>query len=368
MVWIRVHPILSVVIVTVGAMIGVIGFLVSAPAAQLRNIASEEFSPQAAAIEMEHVPLEATTTTSTIAPAPDEWRPEIIRFEEIASLDNLTPIQLARVGSPTLPDEMFTSVLLIGSDASGALADSIIYVLLPDDGSAPIMVSIPRDLWLPNRCKERFSRINANLNGCGDMATGPELLALAVGDFTGVAVDHYARVNFAGFANVINWMGGVSVCVNAPTRDLKSHLEIPAGCMNADGETALAWVRSRHTEQLVGEEWVAVPSSDFSRQSRQQDVLLQLARKLAAYRSPTSLADALGRLSSAVRLDDGWGLTEIATLGFRYRSLDRDDVIRLKLPTEDYRSSGGAWVLLPQESFNDTLSAVYPAAEMSFAG
>ncbi len=368
MVWLRTHPFKSFTIVAVGALIGVVGFLLSAPAAQFREIASEDFSPDLAAAELDPTAVDESTTTSTTPPAPDEWLPEVQRFRGIASRDNLTPIQLARVGSPALPDDMFTSVLLIGSDASGALADSIIYVLLPSDGSAPIMASLPRDLWLPNRCTGGFTRINANLNGCGEAATGPELLALTVGDFTGVSVDHYARVNFGGFSNVIDWMGGVTVCVNAPTRDIKAHLDIPAGCMNAGGETALAWVRSRHTEQLVGGEWKTISSSDFSRQARQQDVLLQLAQKLAAYRSPTSLADALNRLSSAVRLDDGWGLTEIATLGFRYRDLSTDDVIQIRLDAEDYRTSGGAWVLLPRESFNETLSSVYPEAELTLAG
>lgn len=367
MLWIRTHPWLAVVIVTVGTMIGVVGFLVSAPAAQFRDLASEEFSPELAAERLQPVEVSDRTTTSTTRPV-EEWEPEARRFGAIGALDNLTPLQLARVGSPLLPDDMFTSILLIGSDASGALADSIIYVLLPSDGSDPIMASIPRDLWLPNRCTGGFTRINANLNGCGESASGPELLALAVEDFTGVIVDHYARVNFGGFSNVIDWMGGISVCVNAPTRDLKSHLDIPAGCMTAGGETALAWVRSRHTEQLVGGEWKAVASSDFSRQARQQDVLLQLARKLAAYRSPTSLAEALQRLSSAVRLDDGWGLTEIATLGFRYRDLDTEAIVRIRLDAQDYRTSGGAWVLLPRESFNHTLAEVYPPAETNLAG
>lgn len=368
MLWIRAHPIRAGLVVVLGSLVGVIGFLVAAPAAQFRQIASEEFTPDLAAEKIEDAEVSTSAPATTPSQPPEEWAPEMMRFAEVASLDNLTPLQLARVGSPELPDEMFTSVLLIGADASGALADSIIYVLMPQDGSPPIMASLPRDLWVPNRCTEGFSRINANLNGCGDAASGPELLALAVADFTGVAVDHYARVNFSGFANVIDWMGGVSVCVDAPTRDIKAHLDIPAGCQTANGETALGWVRSRNTEQLIGAEWVAVSSSDFSRQARQQDVLLQLARKLAAYRSPTSLAEALGRLSSAVRMDDGWGVTEIASLGFKYRDLNTDDIVRLRLATEDYRTSGGAWVLLPTKSFNENLAAAYPEAAATLAG
>lgn len=373
MFWIRTHPLRAALIAVVGTLLGLLGFLLAAPALEFRNLASEEFSPDQAAAEIagtEAEPSPTSTSTTTIAEAFDveEYRPESIRFAQLSGDVELTPIQLARVGSPLLPDDMFTSVLLIGSDASGALADSIILVLLPEDGSAPIMASLPRDLWLPNRCTGGFTRINATLNGCGDAASGPELLALTVTDFTGVEVDHYARVTFSGFSNVIDWMGGITVCVDAPTRDIKAHLDIPAGCQTAGGQTALAWVRSRHTEQLIDGQWKTVAASDFSRQAHQQDVLLQLARKLAAYRSPTSLAEALERLSSAVRLDEEWGLAEVAGLGFRYRDIDTDDIVRIQLTAEDFRTSGGAWVLLPVEPFNTTLAEVYPAADLSSAG
>lgn len=366
MFWIRANPLRAALMLVAGTLVGVLGFMAAAPAFEFRQIASEEFSPQDAADQIAATATAPGPITTTMAPsaiAVDQYQPETLRFAQLSSGARLTPIQLAIAGSPLLPDEMFTSVLLIGSDASGALADTIILVLLPEDGSAPIMVSLPRDLWLPNRCTGGFTRVNANLNGCGEAASGPELLALTVTDFTGVEVDHYARVTFSGFSSVIDWMGGINLCVDAPTRDAKSHLDIPAGCQVAGGETALAWVRSRHTEKLVGGEWTMVPASDFSRQAHQQDVLIQLARKLAAYRSPTSLAEALERLSSAVRLDEGWGLTEIAQLGFRNRNLDTDDIIRIRLTAQDYVTSGGAWVLLPVERFNTTLAEVYPDAE-----
>ncbi len=349
-------------IVVVGALVGLSTFLVSAPAARFRDIASEQFTPEAAAEALDREPAMTATTSSTYPPAPEEYLPEVLRFRSAASTDNLSGIQLALMGSPELPDDMFTSVLLIGSDASGALADSIIYVLLPNDGADPIMASIPRDMWLPNRCTEGFTRINENLNGCAEFATGPELLALAVEDFTGIAVDHYARVNFSGFSNVIDWMGGISICVDAPTRDKKAHLELPAGCTTAGGQTALAWVRSRQAEQLIGGSWQAIGTSDFTRQSHQQDVLLQLAAKLAAYRSPTALAEALERLSSAVRMDAGWTITQIASLGYRYRDIDTDSITRIRLETDDFVTTGGAWVVLPTETFNQTLGAVYPPA------
>jgi LCP family protein required for cell wall assembly len=354
--WLRAHPVLALITVVVGALFGLLTFFVAQPAARFREIASEPFTPADArqAIASQAVDVSPETTI-----APEEYEAEARRHQSLASPDRLTPLQLAVMGGADIDDDVFTSILLIGSDASGALADVIILALLPNDGAEPILVSIPRDLWVPNPCTGRLAKINSNLSGCGDAATGPELLALATEDFTGIAVDHYARVNFAGFSNVIDWMGGITVCVSAPTRDAKAHLELDEGCTTADGATALGWVRSRTTEQLVDGEWRVVAGSDFARQQRQQDVLLQLARKLAAYRSPVSLAEALERLGSAVRMDSGWTISQVAALGFRYREIDTDDIARMTLPTSDYRSSGGAWALLPTEPFIDTLATVY---------
>lgn len=287
-------------------------------------------------------------------------------------MDPVVALALARakapkfpVTSPLLPDEMFTSVLLIGADASGALADVIVLVLLPEDGSAPMMVSLPRDLWLPSPCSGRFSRLNAALGGCKGVGSGPEVLSIAVERYTGVVVDHFARVNFDGFATVVDRMGGISVCVDAPTRDVNSGLDLAAGCADVDGKTALAWVRSRHAEQLVGEQWKSAGWSDFTRQRHQQDALFQLAQKLGSYSSVATLGQALTNLSSAVRMDDGWSIGDIASVGMRYHGITRDRIVRFQIPTTDYITPAGAYVLLPVERFNDTLAGVYPSAARS---
>ncbi|MDH5372573.1 MAG: LCP family protein, partial [Acidimicrobiia bacterium] len=124
----------------------------------------------------------------------------------------LTPVEddplFPNMHSPRLPDELFTSYLLVGSDLSGALADAIILVLLPEDDSPPILASLPRDLYLPSLCTDSYARINAALGGCRGVATGPELLSLTVEDFTGVAVDHFAQVDFSGFRRVVDVLGG----------------------------------------------------------------------------------------------------------------------------------------------------------------
>jgi LCP family protein required for cell wall assembly len=259
-----------------------------------------------------------------------------------------------------IDDEVFTSYLLVGADASGFLADVIILALQPEDGSNPIMVSLPRDLFVWNLCKRTLTRLNEGLGGCTGVASGSELLAIMVEDYTGIPVDHVARVNFAGFARIVDAMGGVTICVDHPTRDAKSHLDIAkAGCRRANGEVALAWVRSRHTEQQIGGAWVGVAGSDFARQTRQQDVLFQLADKAASFSSPMSLTSKLSAVSESVRLDSSWTFVQAVSAAWRYRGITKDSVDRFSIDVQNYRAPGGAAVLLPTASFKEQLEQIY---------
>jgi LCP family protein required for cell wall assembly len=375
--WLRSHPARAAVILVVGSALGVLAWTVAGSWAAFERLAAEEFAPEQASLALAERP-DAEVGGITLT---EEDRAALLAAIEAelgavaAEAEALTVFrELAGAGessrrlvhphafAPRLPDEMFDAFLLIGADASGALADVIILVLTPTDGSTPMMVSIPRDLYLPNQCTRTWNRINTNLGGCRGYATGPELLALAVQEFTGVSVDHYARIGFSGFAGLVDAFGGYTVCVPSPTRDANAQLELPAGCTRADGTTTLAWVRSRNTEQQVGETWRSVASSDFARQARQQDVLLELASRMLSAQSPASLTRRVENVAPYMRLDDRWTLREVASYGWRYRGLDLDEVIRLEIPVRNDRAPTGAAVLVPTRGFNAVLAEAYPPA------
>ncbi len=273
--------------------------------------------------------------------------------------------------SPTkFPDEMFDTVLMMGADATGYLADSIILVLFPEGGLAPAIVSIPRDLYLYNFCSEDFRRVNANLGGCIGYANGPELLALAIADFTGVEVDHFARVDFEGFVELVDGLGGIEICFDHPTFDRNAQLDIgeaqldigEKGCPIADGATSLAYARSRNARQLVDGEWQPAWSSDFTRQAHQRELLLGLAGSLRDS-SRDDLLGTLQDLSHTFRLDVGWSVKEAVDWALRYRHLEPSQVAQLKIQVEDYRSPAGAQVLVPTRTFPEVLAEWWgPAA------
>lgn len=270
--------------------------------------------------------------------------------------------------SPPIPDEAFNAFLIIGSDTrtpgrGGQRADVIILALLPSTGTPPILVSLPRDLWVKIPCWESRNRINASLNGCGSAATGPELLALTVADFTGIQPDHFALFDFEDFRRVIDAFGGIEICVEYPVRE--NRLELPAGCSEVDGDTALLWVRSRHTQEFRDGRWRTMRGgvNDLTRNDRQRDVLLQLLGKVRSFDSITSLTRRVDSISDAVTIDDGMTLTGAVGLAWDLRRFSPNEIIQVTIPVYGHRTEGGASVLLPRESFAETFAEVWQPAE-----
>ena len=279
--------------------------------------------------------------------------------ETIEELDEET--QTAVTARP-VPPATFQSFLVVGTDEGGRRADVIIFVLLPPD-SAPVMVSLPRDLWLPNRCTQNMTRINENLRGCGDEVNGPSLLALAVEDFTDIPVDHFALFDFEGFERIIDEMGGVEICVEHAVRDYKSNLDLPAGCTNATGAQALSWVRSRSTQEQVDGRWQRMAgANDLTRNERQQDVILAMVAKAKTFDSVGDLSSKFRSLTRFFTFDDQLGFTQAASLAWSMRDLEADKVIRLELPVTYHTTSGGAAVLLPRVSFGELIAEILPSA------
>jgi len=264
--------------------------------------------------------------------------------------------------SPPLPDEMFDTTLLIGTDASRHRADAIMYVLEPRDGSAPIVVSIPRDLFVENPCTRTYTRINATLRGCGDVVAGPALLSLAVERFTGIEVDRFVMLDFDGFERVIDAIGGVDVCFDHPTRDRDAELDVPAGCQRLDGATALAFARSRKTLEFRDGAWRGTGADDFSRQEHQQELLFAVADRISSFSSMTRLTRIADATSDAVRLSQGFTVTQGVAKAWEHRSLRLGDVDRIRLETKPHVTSYGAYVLEPTASFNELLARIRPDA------
>ncbi|MYU18649.1 LytR family transcriptional regulator, partial [Streptomyces sp. SID8361] len=138
------------------------------------------------------------------------------------------------------------------------------------------MVSLPRDSWVtlppftyPMTGKRPGPSKN-KLNAAFSLG-GPELLVRTIEYNTGLRIDHYAEIGFAGFVNVVNSVGGVRMCLDKPIKDEKSGADLKKGCQMLDGRQALAFVRQRHQEA----------NGDLGRSQNQQKFLSALAKRAA---------------------------------------------------------------------------------------
>ncbi|MFN8022673.1 MAG: LCP family protein [Acidimicrobiales bacterium] len=191
----------------------------------------------------------------------------------------------------------------IGStdDVSGPPRSDTMMILRRDTATGDAsLLSIPRDLWvdIPGRGNQR---INAAYN------EGPAVLVQTVQSALGIPVNHYVEVDFFGFKDLVDAIGGVEICTMYPIRDENTGLYVAeGGCYQFDGVQALAYARSRHYEEYRDGEWHEDPTSDLGRTKRQREfVNIALTTALAEVKADPFIAgDLVEAAGSAVRIDD----------------------------------------------------------------
>ena len=216
-------------------------------------------------------------------------------FEDAVEINEEVVEELsATPGSATDP----STFLLIGSDsrenipdgfddffgiAPGRRADVIMLLqVLPDEGRAQIL-SIPRDLKV-----ELDGYGLQKINAAYAFGGGP-LLVSSVRAATGLPIHHYVEVDFAGFAAIVDEVGGVSINFPNPARDGKSGLSVQAGLQHLDGEEALAYARSRSYQESRDGQWVSVDATDIGRMGRQQELIFAI---LSSIKRPSTITQA----------------------------------------------------------------------------
>lgn len=164
------------------------------------------------------------------------------------------------------PDTRGVTYLFAGSDSrdgwnpddptEGERSDSTILVHRAPNGQSS-MVSLPRDSYV-NIPGYGMNKLNAAF-----AFGGPTLLIATVEEATGLHVDHYVEVGMQGVTDIIDALGGVSLCWDADVDDPYSGMKWTAGCQTVDGVEALAFSRMRYAD----------PTGDIGRGLRQRQVL-----------------------------------------------------------------------------------------------
>ncbi|MGW5560281.1 LCP family protein [Micromonospora sp. NPDC003944] len=217
-------------------------------------------------------------------------------------------------GRPQAAVKGALNMLILGSDSrdpegtTGSRTDSIILAHIPKDRSSAQLVSIPRDTWVPvPRSKDgnnggRDAKINAAYAW-----GGVPLMVQTVEKFTDVRIDHVMIIDFAGFVEIIDALGGVDIdseksftSIHPPFRNFKQ------GMQRMDGEAALDYSRQR--KQFA--------DGDFARIRHQQQVIRAIMDKAASggiLTNPGRLNSFVKASSSAVSVDEKMSLLDMAT-------------------------------------------------------
>ncbi|HEY7122823.1 MAG TPA: LCP family protein [Ktedonobacterales bacterium] len=280
---------------------------------------------------------------------------------------------------PDLTNLHYFNLLLLGSDndakfASGAvLTQTVIVVRIDFDNKKVTMVSLPRDLWIPNDrggCCNKLDEISGNET---DGARDPQdaklhgfahTLATIEKDFA-IPISAFAWVGLDGFVKVIDTLGGVDVDVLHPIVDDEypddvntdnpygyKRLDIPAGPQHLDGRTALEYVRSRHSDA----------TGDFGRSARQQSVLAALKKKLDDPTLLTKLDEFADDLKGSVLTS--LQIPQVVQLAQFAKGLKSSDINQVVLSPPDYGQLGnadGKSVVLPNwGAISEAVKQIFP--------
>jgi LCP family protein required for cell wall assembly len=228
----------------------------------------------------------------------------------------------------------------VGFDFGTSDSDSI--MLLHIGSGRPVLISIPRDSYvdIPGH---GYNKINAAL-----AYGGPTLLIQTVENVTGLQIDHYMGIGFLGLADVVDKVGGVTMCLPTALDDSQySGLVLAAGCHNLDGAQALAFVRDRHS----------FATSDLQREQDQRAFLAALLKKATSpsvYLNPFKALPFASTAATSISADKGTSLLDLLKVAQALRNPQTGTV---PISNPDYVTAAGDSVLWNQtqasELFND---------------
>jgi LCP family protein required for cell wall assembly len=212
--------------------------------------------------------------------------------------------------------------------AAGRRADTMMLLHIPRGTGKPVLISLPRDSYVPIPGHGR-SKLNAAY-----AFGGPQLLARTVEEVTGIRLDRYMEVGFDGFASVVDAVGGVQICPDRAMRDPMAGLNVKAGCQVAGSRQALAYVRTR-----------AGGRGDLDRVERQQEFLGSLIKKStspATVLNPFRSVPLLLRGTEAVAVDQAAHVWNLVRFPFAMRDISGGGGIAATVPVAGTATVPGA--------------------------
>ena len=223
--------------------------------------------------------------------------------------------------------------LRVGSTATaaGGRSDTMLIIHLSKSRDRAYIISLPRDslVVIPSHVSSSDKKTivpdrQGKLNSAFSYGGAP-LLIETVERATLIKIDHYVEVSFAGFAGIVDALGGIEVCTKVDIDDPKSHLVLSAGVHTLDGIDALKYVRTRDFDGR----------GDIGRMQRQQQFMsavLNKATSSGTLLNPFKVKNFINASLASVKLDSGLAPDDLLTLAKQLKNLSSGNVRTLTVP------------------------------------
>ncbi len=311
----------------------------------------------------------AGITTSLMGAGVMAWG--LDKFQGITSLPLPGVVEAAEAGEPQNwllvgtdsregidPNSPGAGVFLGEGAPEGKRTDTMIVARMDPASGRIDLLSIPRDLYVPLDGGGE-GRINSSFNGEG----GEARLVNTIEANFGIDINHYAEVNFVGFQDIVEGLGGVPIWFDYPMRDAGSGLDIPnAGCQILDGFQALAFTRGRHVEYFSDGAWHTDGTGDLGRSSRQQYFIRRVADTTLKKINITELGtlnNVLDIAGANLTIDGGAEIGSLLALAKGFGTVSGDQIIGHALPVYDFRTADDAAVLGLEADLAEPILAIF---------
>ncbi len=232
-----------------------------------------------------------------------------------------------------------------GADVLGARSDTSMLLHIAPGHTRADIISFPRDSMVPvlactndgqghtgqSAQPGALERLNSTF-----AAGGAPCLWKTLEQRTGIRIQHFVEVNFAGFQSIVNDVGGVPVCLPFAINNPQSRLRLAAGKHLVNGAQALAFVRLREN---VGQ------GSDTQRIQRQQYFLASVMQKLRTTNlltQPNRIFNVVRDVAKSLTTDSGLDLSTMLRIANSMKSLSSSSVQLVTVPVVPYAGDPAA--------------------------
>ena len=224
---------------------------------------------------------------------------------------------------------------------TGVNSDVVMILHLDPANGTVSVLSIPRDLFIPNARATTTTQTGANKIDAA-LYQGPSQLVAAIEEDFGIPIQHYVELNFDTFANVVTALGGITMYFPEPVFDRESGLNVQTpGCHHLNGIEALQVVRSRHLQYKAPTVTATTPAtwpqereSDLARIVRDHEFLRVLATAVAkrGLSSPTTDLSLVNAVAPQLTVDSGFSASNMVNLVLTYHGVNVNKAPQLTVP------------------------------------